>query len=59
MYVSSVAGKSFAENRFLEENIETTKARESKGRHQQKKWIDQWWYHDKPNIQKVTRQLTA
>ena len=36
MYVSSVAGKSFAENRFLEENIETTKARESKGRHQQK-----------------------
>ena len=55
MYVSSVAGKSFAENRFLEENIETTKARESKGRHQQRKWINQWWYHDKPNLQKVTR----
>ena len=49
-FISCWKKSCFAENRFLEEKIETTKARESKRRHQQKKWINQWWYHDKPNI---------
>ena len=49
-FISCWKKSCFAENRFLEEKIDPTKARESKGRHQHTKWINQWWYHDKPNI---------